>query len=158
MRSDRNPYFLLRKSRDPAVQQYLEQAATMTVEQIGSLQIKPDLRKAMLFVNEFGHVTKSDTVANIVADRATVTKQQLPQYEICHYQGPLTELKVRKTALLLDDFLFLKDCNRIFASHNWFDLNEHNNRSVLAHSKTVGIGDQHMYNRMIQDHLKQKYG
>lgn len=159
MRSERNPYFLLKRSRDPRVQHYLAMAVTASHDEIEALEIKKDLKRAMHFVRRFGKDAANQTAANLIADRAQVCTPTCQQYPIYHYQGTTVALNLpRGNSLLSDDFLFLLDHNRIFAQHNWIDLDRQGNEKVLLSSKRVGFGDQHQYNRMIQDHLSKKYG
>jgi hypothetical protein len=158
MRSDRNPYFLLKKSKDPRVQQHLLMAENMSHQQIDQLPIKPDLKKAMHFVRQFGRMDRSVSTADLIVERATVAAQALPSYPIYHYQGPTVELFLnKKNSLIIDDFLFLRDADRIFVSHNWIDLELANNRCVLDRSVPIGIGDQQVYNQMTQQHLQRKH-
>ena len=159
MRSERNPYFLLKRSRDPKVQHYLQLAQTASHDEIEALEIKKDLKRAMHFVKQFGAESNNQTTANLIADRAQVNTVAPQQYAIYHYQGPSFSLSLaRGNSLISDDFLFLLHNDRIFAQHNWIDLSHRDNRRVLQSSKSVGFGDQHQYNRMIQDHLSKKYG
>ena len=158
MRSDRNPYFVLKKSKDPRVQQHLLMASSMSHQQIEQLPIKPDLKKAMHFVCEFGQVERSISTADLFVERATSTNNTLPSYPVYHYTGACVELFVSKrTSLILEDFLFLKDQDRIFVSHNWIDLSLANNRMILDWAVPIGIGDQQVYNQMVQQHLQRKY-
>lgn len=159
MRSERNPYFLLKRSRDPRVQHYLALATTASHDDIEALEIKKDLKRAMHFVRRFGKDAVNQTTANLIADRAQESTPIPQQYPIYHYQGDTVSLSLpRGNSLVSDDFLFLLDEQRIFAQHNWIDLSGPGNSQILLSSKRVGFGDQHQYNRMIQDHLSKKYG
>lgn len=153
MRSDRNPYFFLKKSRDPQVQQWLAQAEGMTSQQIEALNIKPDVKKAMLFVNRMGHQTRSATTAELLADHmqpVTTTSQPMQFHE---YVGESVWVNVsaRGQIQVEPGTLFALHADRIFIHHNWIALK--NNEKILEYSQNIGQGTPTDLNRLIQNKL-----
>lgn len=158
MRSDRNPYFLLRKSRDPSVQRWLAQAEQLSHEAIEHLSIKPDLKKAMHFVKRFGTDVANQTTADLIAGNTLSQQPARSQFEIYHYHGPEIELRCNaRNSLILHDFLFMVDQGRILASHNWITVDPMGMLNLVKCSTRVGFGDQNHYNQLIQQHLSRKY-
>lgn len=153
MRSDRNPYFFLKKSRDPQVQQWLAQAANMTVEQIQSLNIKPDVKKAMLFVNVMGAQTRSQTTADLMADRMqAVSGTTTGLMQLCEYTGAQIWVSTGRSQICVDTgTLFAVHQDRIFIHHNWIPLKA--NEKILQYSQNMGEGTQTDLNAMIQNKL-----
>lgn len=89
MRSDRNPYYILKASKKPDVQKWLALAPTLTEEEITALAIKPDLKKAMLYGREKAHAEQAASLAENLADVMNVGFQPHHQiFEIYQYQGP----------------------------------------------------------------------
>ena len=143
MRSDRNPYFLLKKSKNPEVQRLLSIAHTLTPEEILKATPKPDLQKAMLFVKEFGDQNRSATVAEIVADK--MAKSSLPSltptFEVWQYYGESHPAKCERSGYIdiLSGNLFMRDKNRIFIQHNWCILSP----EILKNSKKIASDKTH---------------
>jgi hypothetical protein len=162
MRSDRNPYFFLIKRKNPQIQQLLQDAATMTASEIDSLCIKPDVKKAMQFVHQLGHQTRSNTTAELLAEKmisACSVDTVHTTHDIYLYTGPDCEIKLNNKNWLImrGSFLFMTQGTRMFVSHNWTSMDLGNNYIVIQHAKKVGHGDQNLYNQMNQQHLKDKY-
>ncbi len=159
MRSDRNPYFFLKNSRDPKLQELFAQAETMTQGEINSLSIKPDWKKALLFLNSLGHQTKSATNAEVLADRMTaIPAPSAKTFEIWQYQGTGEWLLCNRTSIEIacGDY-FLKDQEKIYCNNNWIDLNRNANVPVMQDSVFVEIGTAQTLSQKRSDALRQKY-
>lgn len=160
MRSDRNPYFLLRNSKDARVKQLLAQAEHMTSQEIMALEVKPDVKKAMLFVATVGQVAKSVTTAEALADRMqTAHVSKSAQYEIYKYVGMEQVITTpnKNQLIIAAPFVFMKQNNRIFVSHNWLNLSDGNNHQIMNQCHLVGLGDSILYNKLTQDLIRQRH-
>ena len=163
MRSDRNPYFFLKNSKNPQIQQLLQDAPSMSAAEIAALNIKPDVKKAMQFVHTLGDQTRSNTTAELLAEKMisahNSTDHSRPTYDILLYTGADCEiqLRARNWLLMRGSFLFMTQGTRMFVSHNWTSTLLGNNYIGVEHRQKVGHGDQNLYNQMNQQHLKEKY-
>ena len=157
MRSDRNPYFFLKKSQDPRVQEWLAQAAEMTGEEIQALSIKPDLKKAMMFVLAFGQQKKSDTTANFIADIMAARSNNPPpdSSEFWEYRGDERFVRCLSNGWvnLPTGTLFMRDQTRMFAQHIWCDLSS----EIWAASVRAGQGTHSDFNRLEQERLQARH-
>jgi hypothetical protein len=159
MRSDRNPYFFLKKSKDSWVQKCLADAATMSEADILKIS-KPDLRRAMIFVHKLGQQDKSSTTAELIADQmAKITpSSSRPVFEIWHYKGSEIELHQRRGSVILgSDFVFGIDQQKVFASHQWFTTNNEIKDHLIQNAVYLGTGDQNLYNKFNQENLSRKH-
>lgn len=127
----------------------MDQAPHMTVEHINKLNIKPDLRRALLHAHALAHDPTPSLIMHVSDHRM--------HGEIWHYEGPHIELYVNdRHSLMGNNFVFWKIHDRICAWHNWFDLNRYTNKNVMLHSVQIGHGDQNQYNKEIQLLLTRK--
>ena len=163
MRSDRSPYFLYKNHKDPKIRELLSQAAHMQVSEIHALTCKPDLKKAMLFVKQFGDQEKSQTVSNLIADQMLAIKTEsppLPTGDIYLYTGDQIMVPIipRPGSLLQQSWLvqndvFLAATDRIWINHSWcYSVSE-----LWSHSHKLGSGDLNTYNKILYTHLNQKH-
>jgi hypothetical protein len=177
MRSDRNPYFLLKNSKSQEVQTLLASAPDMTASQIKELKVKPDVKKAMLFVKEFGvsspatpeklknssanaapkNKHKSMTTADIIAERMIANSKPVlsPEHEIWQYDGAPQFVKCVSSGWLNLDYsnLYIRDGNRIFLHHVWCFATP----DIIRTSTKIAVGNQADLNRLIQQHLNQRF-
>lgn len=163
MRSDRSPYFLYKNHKDPKIRALIDQAPHMTHEEIDACVTKPDVKKAMRFVKQFGHQDKSQTVGNLVADQMLQIKTispQLPEGDIYLYSGPQIVVPIiprpgsqLKQSWLVQNDVFLHVCNKIWINHSWCA----HTPELWSHSNKIGTGDLNTYNRMLYNHLNQKH-
>jgi hypothetical protein len=160
MRSDRSPYFLYKNHKDPKIRELLAQAQHMQVAEIQALTCKPDLKKAMLFVKQFGDQDKSVSTANLIADRMPVIihTPQLPQGEIYSYDGPTIHLKIRTQGRTqhmweVHKEVFLHQNGRVWLNHSWCDPTP----ELWCHSKKLCDGDLNTYNQILHNHVNQKH-
>lgn len=97
MRSDRNPYYILKASKKPEVQKWLSIAPSMSLEQIKSLMIKPDLKKAMEYARQKAQAEHAANLAENLADVMNAGFQPYQQvFEIYQYQGSTRWFQVSK--------------------------------------------------------------
>ena len=162
MRSDRNPYFFLKKSKDSKVKEWLEKAENMGIEEIESLSLKPDLKKAMLFVATLGHQDRCTTTAELFADKmqAMQPKSNGPHlYDIFEYTGPDIFVKCMTGSHILINTgdLFIKDLQKVFIKHNWVNLIDAANSVINSHSRASGEGTFDDLNKRIQSTLNSRY-
>ena len=162
MRSDRNPYFFLKKSKDSKVKEWLEKAENMGIEEIESLSLNPDLKKAMLFVATLGHQDRCTTTAELFADKmqAIQPKSNGPHlYDIFEYTGPDVFVKcVTGSHILINTGdMFIKDLQKVFIKHNWVNLMEASNSVINSYSRVSGEGTFDDLNKRIQLALNSKY-
>jgi hypothetical protein len=161
LRSDRNPYFFLRKSKNPHVQHWLGEAAHMTLEQITALQVKSDLKRAMLFVHTLGHQSRSASTAELIADHmsAKVSQSTLPMYELWQFDQESFEITCgdRKHMILNSPFVFLKNQDQLFVGHVWVHLNQGRNTDLIRLGHKIGMADQNMYNQQTQKLIQQRH-
>lgn len=120
----------------------------MTLAAIQQLDIKPDLKRAMLYAYQLAHQPE-----------ITVIETKPIMGTIWHYKGPELWLSQSSRSQICpgSDFLWMEVDNRAFASHNWFDLTTPPNNQLRQFSQLVGKGDQHAYNQLIQQHLQSKF-
>ena len=164
MRSDRNPYFFLKKSKDPHVQHMLSEAPHMSMAQIDALKVKPDLRKAMHFVRVFGAPERSQTVADLSAHIMQQNHKPPPDPlgTVYEYVGPPHELKIHTQGSRIshtwhmehDVFLLLQD--RIWFNHTWCAAPEPKHEFW---SYCTNKGEHHLnqFNQIIHTHVNQKH-
>ena len=162
MRSDRNPYFFLKKSKDTKVKEWLAKAEMMAIDEIEKLSIKPDLKKAMLFVATLGHQTRCTTTAELFADKmqAAQPKNNGPHvFDIFEYTGPDVFVKCMTGSHILINSgdMFIKDLQKVFIKHNWVSLTESSNFVINAYSKSSGAGTFDDLNKRIQLSLNARY-
>jgi len=160
MRSDRNPYFLYKNHKDPKIRELLAQAPHMTLEEIQSCVCKPDVKKAMLFVKQFGDQDKSVSTANLIADRMPIVIQmpQLLQGEIYSYDGPTIHVKIRTQGRTqhmweVHKDMFLHQNGLIWLNHTWCEPTA----DLWAYSHKLCDGDLHMFNQILHNHVNQKH-
>jgi len=160
MRSDRNPYFILKNSKDPVVKSWLSKADEMSHTEIQGLPIKPDLKKAMLFLKTFGDQNRSASTAELLATKmmATASDCSSEQKEIWQYQGSTIWVRCGRTSIETNagDY-FIKDQEKIFLKHNWIQSAEPSAQSVIAESVFVEFGDFTQLNHLTKMHLLRKY-
>ena len=163
MRSDRNPYFLYKNHKDPKIRVLLNQAPNMTDQEIDACVVKPDLRKAMKFVKQFGHQDKSESVSNLVADKMLMIQTispPLPTGDIYLYTGPQIVVPIipRPGALLKQSWqvqndVFLHVSNKIWINHSWCAPPA----ELWSDSQKIGSGDLNTYNQILHNHVNQKH-
>jgi hypothetical protein len=155
MRSDRSPYFFLKKSKDPKVQDLLAKAANMSVKEVDKLvDIKPDLKKAMLFIAQFGEQSKSATSADLIATQM----QQLHKntngphtFDIFQFNGGdfFAKCETGSSILITTGTPFILDGFKIFIVHNWIDSKTTDH--ILSQSKKISNGTFNDLNIIIQN-------
>jgi hypothetical protein len=160
MRSDRNPYFLYKNHKDPKIRELLDQAEHMTVAEIEALTCKPDLKKAMRFVKQFGTPERSMITAQLIADHMTmqVLTPQLCQGEIYVYDGPDLHVKIRTKGRMQHAWhmrhdVFMHKDGAIWLNHTWCDVPP----DLWAYSRKLCDGDLHTYNQVMHNHMNQKH-
>lgn len=159
MRSDRNPYFFLKNSKNLAIKNLLQQAETLTPQEIQNLNIKPDVKKAMLFVSEFGQQQKSQHTAELLALKMSlIPPPPKTQYEIWVYNGANTFVATSKTGSIevSEKSFFLKDQDKIFINHNWI-IPKESKIKILASSMFHSFGGFDTLNILQKNQLDQKY-
>lgn len=143
------------------IQAWLRDAEHMTVDQIIKLAIKPDVKKAMLFVRELGHVSRSTHTAELLADlmntQHTVHTPQLA--ELWQYDGESFPIKCksRNWISLTTPFVFLKKQDQAFVGHNWVNLHEDQNHLLTLVGRQIGMGDHIMYNQKTQELIQKRH-
>lgn len=162
MRSDRNPYFFLKKSKDAKIKEWLSKAETMSIEEIECLSIKPDVKKAMLFISEFGHQEKVMSTAELFADKMQKIHSNnngLHIFDIFEYTGPDVFVKCKTGSHILINAgdNFIKDLSKVFIKHNWIDITEESNSIINSYSKAAGVGTFDDLNKKIQSVINKKY-
>ena len=160
MRSDRNPYYFLKKSKDPKIQHLLKEAETLKPQEILSMSLKPDVKKAMLFVAEFGQQEKSQHTAELLAEQMAKTSSPCENIlkEIWQYQGPAVFVPVTSTSSIeiLPNSYFIKDHKKIFINHNWLRLPA-SQKQIEASSAFHSLGSFQDLNVLKKLQLEQKY-
>jgi len=160
MRSDRNPYFILKNSKDPVVKSWLGQAAELSHDEIQGLSIKPDVKKAMLFLKTFGDQNRSASNAELLAAKmmATTSNSAPTQKEIWQYKGASRWVRCGRTSIEANEGdYFIKDQEKIFLKHNWIKSTEPSAQAMTAESVFVEMGDFNHLNHLTKTHLNQKY-
>lgn len=161
MRSDRNPYFILRKSKNAHVQHWLHEAAHMTIPQIEQTDVKPDLKKAMLFVATFGAQTRSAHTAEIMADLMTKNHECVrpSQWELWQYDQESFPIKCKGNnwIILNTPFVFLKDQHRAFVGHVWVNLKDSENQQLMNGAQQIGMGDHSVYNKITNQLIQKRH-
>ena len=141
------------------VHYWLSKAEELSKNEIEKLQIKPDIKKAMLFIAKFGEQSKSMSTAELIADMMQTNTKPTngPElYEIYEYTGTETFAKIGSTHMLIDTGdLFLSDDTRIFIKHNWAKKSE--NEQVMINKKQVYFGSFSDLNRLDQERISKKY-
>jgi hypothetical protein len=123
------------------VQRLLKQAEHMTATEIHSLAIKPDWKKAMLFVQQMEQQETSQTNAELLADLMCVKPAPLNLFDIWQYHGSACWLLCNTSSIELRcGEYFLKNHNKIFCDHNWINLQKNKHASVMSNSKFVQKG------------------
>lgn len=159
MRSDRSPYFFLKKSKDPKVQCLLAKAENMSVKDVDELvDIKPDLKKAMLFIAQFGEQTRSVTSAELIATQMQNLHKNTNgphTFDIFQFNGIDFFARCETGGLILikTGTPFILDGDKIFIIHNWIDSKIIENKHILAQSKKISNGTFNDLNIIIQDLL-----
>lgn len=160
MRSDRNPYFFLKKSKDPQIQQLLKDAETLCPHDIQKMNVKPDVKKAMMFIAEFGQKDKSQHTAELLADKMSQSSVPVStiRKEIWQYQGSTIFVAVSHTSSIevQPNSYFLKDQEKIFINHNWLRL-QISREQILASSVFHSFGSFQDLNLLKKVQLEQKY-
>lgn len=160
MRSDRNPYFFLKKSKDPSVQKLLKDAETLNVDTIQKMNVKPDVKKAMMFIAELGQQEKSQHTAELLAEKMVSLSQPMGNSlkEIWHYQGANVFVSVTPTSSIevLTNSYFIKDQDKIFINHNWL-RSQASQDQILCNSIFHSVGSFQDLNLLKKHQLEQKY-
>ena len=123
----------------------------MTRDEIQKLEIKPDLRKAMLYVLEQEHVAESNSVAEKLADRMQEGKaHQEYQLRIYRYNGMdcMVRLPSGHSVDLRTGVCFGVQGDSAFINHNWCKLKD--NMDVLPNSTFQEVGSPTRLNQMNQ--------
>ena len=143
------------------MQARLAEAEHMTVDQIQGLHIKSDLKRAMLFVCELGHQTRSATTAEILAQHMiTLSKPQAPPMcELWQYDGVEFPIKCKghNWIILSTPFVFLKQADQAFVGHNWVNLSEEQNTRLTQLGQQIGMADHIMYNQKTQELIQKRH-
>lgn len=152
MRSDRNPYFILKASNKPHIQEWLSKARSLTIPEIQKLEIKPDLKKAMLFVSEQHAHTISSGIAAQLADQMQNNSQPYQQiFKIHQYMGSNRYAQINShnsIEITANLFWGINDQNKIFACHCW--LNPQMNPWLLEDSALHSEGTATTINMLNQ--------
>lgn len=157
MRSDRNPYFLLKKSKNPVIAQLLKDAETLPVAEIEKMSVKPDVKRAMLFVSRMGSQEKSNTTANLLADQMVSNSQpqDSQQFPMWQYLGEAKFVNCvgNGSVQIQPKDVFIQQQNQIFVQHIWCQLDH----DILRQSQLLGEGTFSDLNIKIQEVLKERY-
>jgi hypothetical protein len=123
MRSEKNPWFLLRNSKNPDIQAWLKKAETMSKEEILALQIKKDVQRAMLYVQQQKDNVASQGVAESLADlmQANHKSQTESVYPIYRYNDTSTFFTTeRNTQVNIEcGDPWILDNNRAYVNSSW---------------------------------------
>lgn len=161
MRSDRNPYYLVRNSKDPLVQYWLAQATHMTDAQIQSLTCKPDVKKAILFAKHLNPGSRSQTTAELLADRMNshTTSHVSVQHELWQYDGEACWIKHthNQHIQLVPPFVFLKNQNQAYVGRVWVNLDVPDNYVLIQHGRQIGMADHSRYNQITHEMVQKRY-
>lgn len=160
MRSDRNPYFLYKNHKDPKVRALLDEAPNMTVVEIQACVCKPDLKKAMLFVKQFGALEKSVSTAQLIADKMNI-QVRAPTWktgEIYLYDGPDLFVNIRTRGRMKHSWHMTKDVfmyqdGAIWLNHTWCDAPP----ELWSYSRKLCDGDLNTYNQILHNHVNQQH-
>jgi hypothetical protein len=132
----------------------------MQVSEIQSLTCKPDLKKAMLFVKQFGHQDRSVHTAELIADTLTVKHHvpTLPQGVIYVYDGPTTHVKIHTQGSMQHQWqvthdVFLSVGDRVWLNHTWCTPTQ----DLWSYSRKLADGDLNTYNQILHTHVNQKH-
>lgn len=159
MRSDRNPYHILSKSKNAQVQAWLAKAHHMTESEINSLSIKPDLKKAMLYLVIQGRNSSASSAAEQFADK--MQQAHAPQVlcmDIYRYMGQTTFIPVThmsKIEIKAHQFFGFMN-NQTFVNHCWSPLSM--NPWLISQSVFECQADATHLNRLNQDRLTKIFG
>lgn len=132
----------------------------MSVQEIDALEIKSDLKRAMKFVSQLGHQSKSQHTAEILAAQMINNTEQsrLPIYELWRYDQEFTVHVTNKSSITISGpFVFLKDKNKAFVAHVWVDLNLLTNSQLLSKGVQIGMADHNVYNQHTRELLQKRY-
>jgi hypothetical protein len=161
MRSDRNPYYLVRKSKDPQVQAWLSEAAHMTDHQIHTLPCKPDVKKALMFAKHLQPGVRSQTTAELLADRMNshVHPHVAHQHELWQYDGEACWIKcaARQHMQLVPPFVFLKNQNQAYVGRVWVSLLDAENYVLIQQGRQIGMADHSRYNQITHELIQKRY-
>jgi hypothetical protein len=149
MRSEKNPYFILKASKKSHIQQWLSQAETLSVQEIDRLPIKPDLKKAMLYAHELVRSQQVDQLAENYADMMTmdfIPQQQ--EFSIYHYVGGTRWMIVSNhSSVEIGSGIFwglIQD--QMFVNHCWSNLKD--NPWLLEDSQLHCMGNSSIINML----------
>lgn len=160
MRSDRNPYFILKNSKNPEVQHWLQKANFLSLAEISNLQLKPDLKKAMVFLKTFGDQAKSASTAELLASKMCpqAVIVDAVRKEIWQYKGPSCWVRCGRTSIEVNpDEYYIKDQEKIFLKHSWIPTSESSAQLVTSQSTFCCMGDFSQLNSMINSAINLKY-
>jgi hypothetical protein len=156
MRSDRNPWFILKKSRDPRIQEWLSKAPGLSEREILGLNIKPDLKRAMIFAKKQVEQEKSQKIADIIAEQMIAQSvESAPKVLAIHqYTGPDAWIKTntRSELLISHGSYFWLDTNAMFVSHIWCPAQQ----TIIQNSVFLTYGTQRDLNIHIQKQLEKR--
>lgn len=143
------------------MQARLAQATELSVDQIQALNIKPDLKRAMLFVCELGHSERSVTTAELLAEIMIKNSQPTSSVlcELWQYDGVEFPIKCKGSnwITLMTPFVFLKKSHMAFVGHNWVNLQEDQNLKLIQNGSQIGMADQIMYNQKTQELIQKRH-
>lgn len=140
MRSEKNPYFLLRKSKNPQIQEWLKKAETMSIEEITTLKIKPDLQRAMLYIQQQKHDAISQNIAMMLADQMQENNPIIDRvYSLWTYNGPSTFFITQNESQvnIENGDPWLKDSDRAYVNSTWGCISAN---QFLVNSSSIGNG------------------
>jgi hypothetical protein len=155
MRSDKNPYHFLIKSKNAQVQMWLEKASHMSKADILLVNVKPDLKKAMLYLADMQTQQASAGVAESIATQmAQAHAPSTIQLQIYEYLGSTMFIPVSHMSQMeikQGQFFAVRE-NRTFVSNCWSPM--HMNPLLLSQSKFICQADATKLNQLNQQRLK----
>ena len=132
----------------------------MAVDEIQALQVKPDLKKAMLFVKQFGDQPKSVHTAELIADRMNmkVETNPSPMGSIYEYRGPQIQVPIitpgrSQHYWQVAHEVFWTDGERIWLNHSWCMPTS----DLWSYSRKLCDGVLNSYNQVLYNHMNQKH-
>lgn len=149
MRSDRNPYYILVASKKPEIQQWLERAPSMSEEQIQTLVLKPDLKKAMLYMLARSQQQNTAKLAETLADTMNLGFSPHQQvFEIYQYHGNTRWFDVSaRSSMEIKPLTFWGLCgDQMFVNHCF--VKKQDNTWLLVDSKWHVTGTSSTINHL----------
>jgi len=142
MRSLYGPDQLLLASKKPRIKALIEQAKSMSDEEIRSLSEKPDVIKGLLLIKKFG--THKGTIAEKIAElmQQNFNPPSLEIFKIYQYTGETRWIKSGKTFLEMKEGWYWGKLqnNKIIVSSNQLSMSDSDRNFIEQHSTYIKSG------------------